>query len=253
MIRCALAEIFRPLRVDLRRRSSSSSSVSTFGSITTPLPITHSLPGCRIPDGIRCSFQVWPSRTIVWPALLPPWKRTTASARSASRSVIFPLPSSPHWAPTITIPGIRVQCRQGVADVPGAAPFRRTDSSSREPPRAAIFVLEVGRLVGSPLSRWGSLLGLIGGLGRRRSRHLARRCCPASNSAPRRPGSAVCPARAVVGPSRSPRRNDCSPGASGSSSRPMERWTTPRAGSSSAARCHERRRLAEERGQGRAG
>src|SRR5215211_3740276 len=28
------------------------------------------------------------------------------SARSASRSVSFPLPSSPHWAPTITIPGI---------------------------------------------------------------------------------------------------------------------------------------------------
>src|SRR5665811_1386087 len=38
---------------ELRRRSSSSSSVSTFGSITTPLPITHSLPGCRMPDGIR--------------------------------------------------------------------------------------------------------------------------------------------------------------------------------------------------------
>src|SRR3954453_7625000 len=42
---------------------------------------------------------------MVWPALLPPWKRTTASACSASRSVIFPLPSSPHWAPTMTIPG----------------------------------------------------------------------------------------------------------------------------------------------------
>src|ERR1039458_5905255 len=58
-----------------------------------------------MPDGIKCSFHVSPLRTIVCPALLPPWKRTTASARSASRSVTFPLPSSPHWAPTITIPG----------------------------------------------------------------------------------------------------------------------------------------------------
>src|SRR5579883_2459664 len=37
--------------------------------------------------------------TSVWPALCPPWKRTTTSARSLSQSTIFPLPSSPHWAP----------------------------------------------------------------------------------------------------------------------------------------------------------
>src|SRR6478735_12152669 len=54
---------------------------------------------------MRWNFHVSPLRTIVWPALLPPWKRTTASACSASRSVILPLPSSPHWAPTMTIPG----------------------------------------------------------------------------------------------------------------------------------------------------
>src|SRR5919199_5339511 len=30
----------------------------------------------------------------------------TTSARSASRSVILPLPSSPHWAPTTTSPGM---------------------------------------------------------------------------------------------------------------------------------------------------
>src|SRR5579884_1342622 len=106
MIRCALAEIRSALVSTPRRRSSSSSSVSTRGSITTPLPITHGLPGCRIPEGIRCSFQASPLRTIVCPALLPPWKRTTTSARSASRSVTLPLPSSPHWAPTNTIPGI---------------------------------------------------------------------------------------------------------------------------------------------------
>src|ERR1700722_5495580 len=106
MIRCALAEILSAVVSTRRRRSSSSSSPRTLGSITTPLPITHSLPGWRIPDGIRCSFHVCPLRTIVWPALLPPWKRTTASPFSASRSVIFPFPSSPHWAPTTTIPGI---------------------------------------------------------------------------------------------------------------------------------------------------
>src|SRR5881275_206049 len=106
MIRWALAEMRSALVSTRRRRSSSSSSVSTLGSITTPLPITHSLPRCRIPDGIRWSFQVCPLRTIVWPALLPPWKRTTTSARSASRSVTFPFPSSPHWAPTTTRPGI---------------------------------------------------------------------------------------------------------------------------------------------------
>src|SRR4051812_38006262 len=55
---------------------------------------------------MRWNFHVSPWRTIVWPALLPPWKRTTASACSASRSTTLPLPSSPHWAPTITMPGI---------------------------------------------------------------------------------------------------------------------------------------------------
>src|SRR4051794_31764125 len=53
-----------------------------------------------MPDGIRWNLNSSPSRTIVWPALFPPWNRTTISARSASRSVTLPLPSSPHWAPT---------------------------------------------------------------------------------------------------------------------------------------------------------
>src|SRR4051794_29279202 len=67
-----------------------------------------------MPEGIRWNLNSSPSRTIVWPALLPPWKRTIASARSASRSVTFPLPSSPHWAPTMTSPGIAgALCRTG--------------------------------------------------------------------------------------------------------------------------------------------
>src|SRR5229473_120105 len=46
--------------------------------------------------------------TSVWPALCPPWKRTTTSARSDSQSTILPLPSSPHWAPTTATLAIRV-------------------------------------------------------------------------------------------------------------------------------------------------
>src|SRR5262249_48300815 len=37
--------------------------------------------------------------TSVWPALWPPWKRTTTCARSESQSTTLPLPSSPHWEP----------------------------------------------------------------------------------------------------------------------------------------------------------
>src|SRR5262249_36754039 len=59
-----------------------------------------------MPEGIRWNLNSSVPRTIVWPALLPPWKRTIASARSASRSVTLPLPSSPHWAPTMTSPGM---------------------------------------------------------------------------------------------------------------------------------------------------
>src|SRR5919108_3728675 len=59
-----------------------------------------------MPEGMRWNFHFTPSRTIVCPALLPPWKRITRSACSASRSVILPFPSSPHWAPTTTIPAI---------------------------------------------------------------------------------------------------------------------------------------------------
>src|SRR4051794_18044552 len=55
---------------------------------------------------MRWNLKTSPSRMIVWPALLPPWKRTIASARSASRSTTFPFPSSPHWAPTMQIPGM---------------------------------------------------------------------------------------------------------------------------------------------------
>src|SRR4051812_12111259 len=58
-----------------------------------------SLPGRTTPEGSSDSLYVTPSITSVWPALWPPWKRTTTSARAESQSTILPLPSSPHWAP----------------------------------------------------------------------------------------------------------------------------------------------------------
>src|SRR3990172_97195 len=85
-----------------RSRSFSISASSTRGSTTTPGPIRFTVPGRRMPAGTTCSTVASPSTTSVWPALFPPWKRTTRSARMASQSTILPLPSSPHWAPTAT-------------------------------------------------------------------------------------------------------------------------------------------------------
>src|SRR5829696_2289788 len=81
MIRCALADRRSPPVSTPWRRRPSSSSVSTAGSTTTPLPMTQSVSGCRMPDGIRWNLKACPSRTIVCPALFPPWKRMTASGR----------------------------------------------------------------------------------------------------------------------------------------------------------------------------
>src|SRR6516165_10864268 len=78
------------------------SATSAQGSTTTPLPMIDSLPRRTTPEGSRLSlYSVFPTRR-VWPALWPPWKRTTTSARSDNQSTILPLPSSPHWAPTTT-------------------------------------------------------------------------------------------------------------------------------------------------------
>src|SRR5438034_937144 len=55
-----------------------------------------------MPLGIRCSAVLTPLITSVWPALWPPWNRTTPCAISVSQSTSLPLPSSPHWVPTTT-------------------------------------------------------------------------------------------------------------------------------------------------------
>src|SRR3972149_2638995 len=59
-----------------------------------------------MPEGMRCILNSPRGLTTVCPALFPPENLTTAPAFSARRSTIFPLPSSPHWPPMITIAGI---------------------------------------------------------------------------------------------------------------------------------------------------
>src|SRR5574343_131957 len=55
-----------------------------------------------MPLGMRCKAVLTPLMTRVWPALWPPWKRTTPCALSVSQSTSLPLPSSPHCVPTTT-------------------------------------------------------------------------------------------------------------------------------------------------------
>ena len=70
---------------------------------TTPLPITQFTFGWRIPEGVKWRTVCWPFTLIVCPALCPPWKRQTAKTSSLRASTIFPLPSSPHWRPRISV------------------------------------------------------------------------------------------------------------------------------------------------------
>ena len=84
----------------------STSVLRTHGSMTIPSPRTseHS---CRvIPDGSRWNLRTRSPMTTVCPALFPPWNRATQVACSAKRSTSFPLPSSPHCAPKMTVAGM---------------------------------------------------------------------------------------------------------------------------------------------------
>src|SRR5882762_2464984 len=93
-------------RPRLFRTSISCESAS--GSTTTPLPMKQRLPGWSTPLGTRWRTVLVPPTTRVCPAFAPPWKRTTTSAHEVKRSTILPLPSSPHWAPTITTFDMRI-------------------------------------------------------------------------------------------------------------------------------------------------
>ena len=79
MITCALPDM-RSLSVAMPLDSSMSiSSTSTCGSMTQPLPITGVTASYMMPLGMRCSASFVSPWMTVWPALLPPWKRTTKS------------------------------------------------------------------------------------------------------------------------------------------------------------------------------
>src|SRR5690606_14260309 len=117
-----------------RATSPAISFASASSDTTTPLPMRLSTPSRRIPDGIRCRTVFSPSITSVWPALWPPWKRTTACACSAKPSTIAPLPASPHWVPITatlrpTLPSYDEQQQQAADD-------------GDEPERAELRVLE---------------------------------------------------------------------------------------------------------------
>src|ERR1700730_13132411 len=75
-----------------------------------------------MPLGSSWNLNSPSSVTTVWPALLPPWLRIAMSARSASRSMILPLPSSPHIPPTtmMTIAEARLAARAGGPARPAA-------------------------------------------------------------------------------------------------------------------------------------
>src|SRR5437763_10279834 len=71
--------------------------------------------------------------TSVWPALWPPWKRTTISACSDNQSTILPFPSSPHWAPTTTTLAITVSVP--ASDQTPGENYGRGRSDARQPNR----------------------------------------------------------------------------------------------------------------------
>src|SRR6202047_3578550 len=151
------------------------------GSTTTPLPITDILSGRTTPEGKRLSLYSTLPMTSVWPALWPPWKRTTTSARCDSQSTILPLPSSPHWAPTTATfamlelsPSRTIAGRTGLLLIEGHVGIRGMDGDEDLPPlvkrkicgggnpapswRRVEHRARVGQGRCAPLARWPSAI-----------------------------------------------------------------------------------------------
>ena len=63
-------------------------------------------PAVRMPDGSRCSAYFWSPIDHGVTGVVAAVELDDVVDAAASRSVALPLPSSPHWAPTITIAGI---------------------------------------------------------------------------------------------------------------------------------------------------
>ncbi len=87
-------------------RSSPISFSSATGSTTTPLPITHRIPVCRIPDGIRCSTNLLAAHDHRVAGVVAAVVARDHLDAAAQQVDDLPLPSSPHWAPAITMFGM---------------------------------------------------------------------------------------------------------------------------------------------------
>src|SRR5205085_9116687 len=121
----------------------------------------------------------------VWPALFPPWLRTTISASAVSTSMIFPFPSSPHCAPIRIVLAMTIWAKfcpdalgRGIRDLHhriraatcGARPFWTRGAIMRYPKRnmrtillIILVLLLIGALPTWPYSSgWGYFPG--GGL-----------------------------------------------------------------------------------------
>src|SRR3954463_13244079 len=105
--------------------------------------------------------------TSVWPALWPPWKRTTMSACSDNQSTILPFPSSPHWAPTTTTLAIRrfslcnSSLQKSMTNVRKTGPHHQTGSEAggSEIMRPAQITAAAARMRGSNRIKEAAALG----------------------------------------------------------------------------------------------
>src|SRR2546425_7159464 len=94
-----------------------------------------------MPDGTSRSFRCCPPARMVWPAFVPPWQRTTTSDRPASRSVAFPLPSSPHWDPTRMVSGTARFYRPKPVELPTwPRTYTPVDDTPRDPGRDPLLL-----------------------------------------------------------------------------------------------------------------
>src|SRR2546426_964807 len=114
------------------------------GSMTTPQPMIQRRPLWRMPDGIVCSTYFSRPTTTVWPALLPPEKRTTTSTCGVMTSTTLPLPSSPHCAP-ITTMFLAMSCPSHSLEALGRI---REDLGHRQRALAAAAEIERQQLAG---------------------------------------------------------------------------------------------------------
>ena len=87
----SLGHLFKKIGV-LYQGGALLNNLSLFENVALPIRMQYP----RMPEGIICRMLCSSPMTTVWPALLPPWNRTTQSASSARKSTIFPFPSSPH-------------------------------------------------------------------------------------------------------------------------------------------------------------